>query len=148
MSGLRLRIQKRQEIRYLVAGIFNTGFGYAIPLILYHFFANALPAAVISAISAVIAITVAFLLYKICVFKTKGHWVKECLKCYLVYGSVYSLGVGGIWILVDVLEFNYVVTQSIVNTCIIAISYFSHKNFTFRHDYSSSEKQTVDESSM
>lgn len=125
---------KSQEFRYLVAGGGNTALGFAIPLILYHFFAAHLPAAAISAIAAGIAITVAFLLYKIFVFKTKGYWLTEYIRCYLVYGGVYTLGVGAIWLLVDLFEFNYYVMQSMINVCIIVISYFIHKNFTFSHD--------------
>lgn len=124
---------KKKVVSYLAVGAFNTGFGYLLPLVLYHYCSKLLPAAIISAISAVIAITMAFWLYKIFVFKTKGHWITEYARCYMVYGVVYLLGIGAIWILVDVLHFKYVVTQTIVNTCIIVVSYFSHKNFTFKN---------------
>jgi len=56
--------------RYLLVGVFNTVFGYALSLLVYHFLQNDLSIVVIGIMINVISITVAFLGYKLFVFES------------------------------------------------------------------------------
>jgi putative flippase GtrA len=78
-----------QFMRYLLVGAWNTAFGYvtyaALTWVLSrHLAYGYLYAAVFSNF---IAISVAFLGYKWFVFKTHGNYLREWLRCFVVYGA-------------------------------------------------------------
>jgi len=83
-----------QFLRYLCVGVFNTVFGYLTYAITFTLLSAVIPArflylAALSAavITTPVNITVAFLGYKLVVFRTKGNYIKEWLKCFAVYGT-------------------------------------------------------------
>lgn len=130
-----------QLIRYLVVGGFNTVFGYGCFAVLNYLLTGRVPYPymVANVGSNVIAITVAFLGYKWFVFRTKGNYLREYLRTYLVYGSSVLLGlvllpffvalVGRI--LNNQLLVPYV-AQAIAMPVVIIGSYIGHKWFSFR----------------
>jgi putative flippase GtrA len=83
-----------QFVRYLGVGAFNTVFGYMCFAVILTLLNVALPArflyltVVLASILAVpLNVTVAFLGYKFLVFRTKGNFLAEWLKCFAVYGA-------------------------------------------------------------
>jgi len=83
-----------QFVRYLCVGVFNTLFGYAIYVVLLASLDAVLPVrwlyltvVLASVLSAPLTITVAYFGYKFFVFRTKGNYLREWLKCCAVYGS-------------------------------------------------------------
>jgi putative flippase GtrA len=82
-----------QFVRYLCVGVFNTLFAYISFVIILTLLNAVLPAqflyltAVLASILAMpLNITVAFLGYKFFVFRSKGNFLREWLKCFAVYG--------------------------------------------------------------
>jgi putative flippase GtrA len=76
-------------MRYLLVGLWNTAFGYLTYAVLTwvlsrHVAFGYMYAAVLSNF---IAISVAFLGYKWFVFKTHGNYLREWLRCFVVYGA-------------------------------------------------------------
>jgi putative flippase GtrA len=65
------------------------------------------------------------------VFKTKGNWLAEYLKCYLVYGMASVLSLLLIWGLVDGLGVPFWQAQGLVMIISVAFSYFGHSRFSF-----------------
>jgi putative flippase GtrA len=93
LQRLIAKLTGAQFLRYLAVGIFNTIFGYctfALTLFLLthvtpqHYLYLTVIAA--SIISTPLNITVAYFGYKIFVFKTRGNYLIEWLKCFGVYG--------------------------------------------------------------
>ena len=121
----------RQEMRYLIGGAWNTAFGYGVALILYQLLSKLLSAAVISLIASVIAISMAFLTYKLFVFRTRGNWLREYLRSYLVYGVSAIIGILSMAVLVDHLRMEFWLAQAIVMTGIVVFSYFANRYFAF-----------------
>jgi putative flippase GtrA len=83
-----------QFVRYLCIGIFNTFFGYISFAIILTLLNAALPARLLyltvilaSILSTPLNITVAYFGYKFFVFRTKGNYLGEWLKCFAVYGT-------------------------------------------------------------
>lgn len=83
-----------QFVRYLGVGAFNTVFGYICFAIALTLLNAALPAKYLyltvvmaSVLSTPLNITVAYLGYKFFVFRTKGNFLAEWLKCFAVYGA-------------------------------------------------------------
>jgi putative flippase GtrA len=83
-----------QFLRYLGVGAFNTFFGYISFVVILTLLNAALPARLLyltvilaSLLSMPLNITVAYLGYKFFVFRTKGNFLAEWLKCFAVYGT-------------------------------------------------------------
>ena len=82
-----------QFVRYLCVGIFNTFFGYLCYALILTLLNAALPSRLLyltvvmaSILSMPLNITAAYLGYKFFVFRTKGNYLGEWLKCFAVYG--------------------------------------------------------------
>jgi len=83
-----------QFVRYLCVGVFNTLFGYFSFAVILTLLNAILPARLLyltvilaSMLPVPLNITVAYLSYKFFVFRTKGNYLGEWLKCFAVYGS-------------------------------------------------------------
>jgi putative flippase GtrA len=83
-----------QFLRYVMVGGFNTLFGYCSFVITLGILSNVVPqrllyltAPAASLISTPLNITVAYFGYKFFVFRTKGNFLLEWLKCFAVYGT-------------------------------------------------------------
>jgi putative flippase GtrA len=83
-----------QFARYLCVGVFNTLFGYICFAVVLTLLSAALPDRLLyltvilaSILSTPLNITVAYFGYKFLVFRTKGNYLGEWLKCFAVYGT-------------------------------------------------------------
>lgn len=123
---------KTQEFRYLMAGVWNTGFGYVTGLWLYFLFKNIIPLWVILSISNIISITVAFITYKLFVFKKRGNWILEYCKSYLVYGFGAIITSAITIFLVNNIGIEFWLSQGFAIGFVVCITYIGHKKFTFK----------------
>jgi len=141
-------------VRYIAVGGFNTAFGYCLFALLTWSFKglgtyNYMYAAVLSNI---IAISVAFLGYKWFVFRTRGNYLVEWLRCFGVYGSSTLVGLAGLPILVPILrhilrkpeEAPYI-AGAILTVVTVVFSFFGHKNFSFRQKHIEQEPRSHSE---
>jgi len=122
----------REKMRYLIAGGFNTLVGYSIGVGLYKALGSNLSIIWIGVISNILSITVSFLSYKILVFKTKGMWLTEYIKSYIVYGGIAVIGIFCLWVFVDKMKISIWLAQALVIGMTVIISYVGHSRFTFR----------------
>lgn len=130
-----------QLVRYLLVGGFNTAFGYGLFALLNWSFTGLgsysyMYAAVLSNL---IAITVAFLGYKWFVFRTRGNYLIEWIRCLGVYGSSMLISLAGLAVLVPVLrrglhrpELASYIAAAIMMVVTVILSFFGHKNISFR----------------
>jgi len=95
-----------QVARYLIVGVWNTLFGYGLFALFTYLLTGIVPFAYMlaSVLSNVIAITAAYLGYKWFVFKTKGNYLREYLRCYLVYGAAFLITLALLPVLVFLLD--------------------------------------------
>jgi putative flippase GtrA len=140
LAKLTSHIPPGQFGRYLAVGVFNTVFGYSSYVILTVVLTPHVPYAYVlaGALSTVLNITIAFLNYKWFVFKTKGNYLREWLRCLVVYG-------GGILLAPILLPMTvfairhltradasapYIAGALLMGTGVIG-SFFGHKHFSF-----------------
>lgn len=128
-----------------MVGGFNTLFGYGLFALLNWLLSGLgsysyLLAAVLGNI---VAITVAFLGYKWFVFRTRGHYLREWIRCVGVYGSMMVIGLIGLSILVPILRHHLArpvlapyVAGAIMTGAGVVISFLGHKNISFRRKIS------------
>jgi putative flippase GtrA len=127
--------------RYLLVGAGNTLFGYGsyalftailTPLMTHGYIVAAV-------VSSLLNITVSFLGYKLFVFKTKGHYLREWVRCVGVYSGGILFGVIILPILVALIRHNtrfFVEAPYIAGGLLTAFTalygFLGHKHFSFR----------------
>ena len=81
-------------LRYLLVGLCNTLIGYCSFVVVLHLLGRVivprhlyLAAPLASVISTPVSITIAYFGYKFFVFRTRGNYLVEWLKCFAVYGT-------------------------------------------------------------
>ena len=120
------------KLRYLIAGGWNTVFGYSLGVILFILLTDSVHTAFIAFICNLISMAMSFITYKVFVFRTKGNWIKEYFKACIVYGNVAIISIVVIWVLVDLVGLNIWISQALTIFVTVVISYFGHKKFTFK----------------
>ena len=126
-------IKKHEEkVRYLIVGGWNTVFGYAAFAALYFLLRNFLHYTFVLVISYIFGITNAYICYKFFVFKTKGNYLREYLRFYLIYGIAFIINLALLPIAVEFLKLSPLLSQGGIVFFTVAISYFGHKNFSFK----------------
>ena len=149
LAAIASHIPQGQFGRYLLVGVWNTAFGYATFAIftaaLDRFVAQSYMLACV--LSSLINITVSFLGYKWFVFKTKGNYLREWLRCVSVYGGNILLGLALLPLLVFFLRHHFglqkqapYIAGALLTGFTVIVSFFGHKHFSFRP--SSAEPKT------
>jgi putative flippase GtrA len=145
-AAIRRVLPGAEVIRFLMVGVFNTGFSLALYSACVIVFGHLLPrygkpliADIAFAISTPASITVAFLCYKHFVFRTKGNYLKEWLRCFAVYSVSFPMGLVILPTATHLFEHVGLIRQyapflaGLVNSVVIACySYFAHKRFSFK----------------
>jgi putative flippase GtrA len=141
LARIASHIPPGQFARYLVVGVWNTGFGFGTFALLTAWLTPKIPHAYIAAslLSSVLNITVAFLGYKWFVFRTRGNYLKEWLRCLAVYSGSLLLGLLLLPVAVEaVRRFTgngrtapYIGGALLTGASVI-YSFFGHRRFTFR----------------
>jgi len=122
----------REKIRYLLVGGFNTLVGYFIGIAIYKALGSNLGIIWVGIISNIFSITVSFLSYKTLVFKTKGMWLTEYMKSYMIYGGIVVISILFLWLFVEKMNISIWLSQALVIGVTVTISYLGHSRFTFR----------------
>jgi putative flippase GtrA len=130
-----------QVARYLLVGAFNTGFGYLLFVALNYLFRRLglYGSELATLLGSIITITVAFLGYKWFVFRTRGNYLREWLRCISVYGTSTLFCLIMLPPLTLLLRRWFGPTQTssnlaaaILTLVTVVASYFGHKHFSFR----------------
>ena len=130
-----------QFTRYLLVGGFNTLFGYGTFALLTWLFRGLGSFGYMLAFVAsnLIAISVAFLAYKWFVFRTRGNYLVEWLRCFAVYGGSALIGLAALPILVTISrrivhkpEQAPYLAGAILTLAAVILSFLGHRNFSFR----------------
>ncbi len=128
-------------MRYVLVGGFNTIFGYALFAILNWYFTRIGSYGYMCAwaVTSLISLTVAFLGYKWFVFRTRGNYLAEYIRCLGVYGTTMLVSFLGLTILVTALrhwlyrpELAPYIAAAIMTIVTVTISFLGHKNISFR----------------
>lgn len=119
-------------LRFLIVGGWNFVIGYAVFAGLWWAFRDVWPDWTIVAVSNVIGITNSFVTHRWLTFRSTGVWWREYLRFYAVYGFQALLNVLLIWIFVTKLGFNGYGVQFLIVLLLTVLSYWQHKNFSFR----------------
>ena len=121
-----------KPLRFLITGGWNTAFAYISLAILYYLLSDKIHYMIIIGFSGIINITNAYICHKFFVFKTKGNYVKEYLRYYVVYSVPMAIGFIAFPICIEIFKMNFYVTQALLTGITVIVSYFGHKHVSFR----------------
>jgi putative flippase GtrA len=149
------RISGAQFVRYVLVGLWNTALGYGLfAYFTFLFTRYSVHGYMYAAVIAnILSITVAFFGYKLFVFRTKGNYLAEYIRCATVYGSAaipgffllaalkniiahyaqshpHSFMVHGHTLTLRVLA--PYLAQALITGCTVFYSFFGHRKFSFR----------------
>lgn len=126
--------------RYLVVGVWNTAFAYGTFALLTWLLDRYVPASYLAAslLSSVLNISVSFLGYKWFVFHTRGNYLREWLRCLVVYSGSIALGLLALpptVFAVAAITENRAAAPYIAGALVLGVqvilSFLGHKRFTF-----------------
>ena len=140
-TKLTRHIPPGQFARYLVVGIGNTLFGYAAFAFLTASLSPLIPHSYMVAclIASLLNISVSFFGYKFFVFKTKGNYLREWVRCVGVYsgGILFSLTTLPVLVLLIRRNTRFVaqapyIAGALLTAFMVFYSFLGHKKFSFR----------------
>ena len=131
-----------EKLRYLIVGVWNTIFSYALFYVFIHAFAAPLEAAtnldykavalILQWASWVLAVVQSTVTMKYFAFRSKGHLAKQVLRAYFIYLPAQGLSSLILYSAMRFLGLSALVGQLFAVFVTTIISYFGHKYFTFR----------------
>lgn len=129
----RVYIAHKKEFRFLLAGMVNTCVGLATYPLLYLVLE---PVGVgyiaVLVIAQVVCITFSFWTNKYFVFKSKGDLRSEYVKFFSFHGLYFLINLIALPALVELIQLNPMIAQTIFSIFIIVTSYFWHNAVTFK----------------
>ena len=121
-----------RPLRFLIVGVWNFIFGYAVFAGLYWALNGIWPDWLVSSVAAILGITMSFLTHRFITYRSHGCWWREYLRFYVVYGGQSLLNVFLIWLLVTRLKLNAYIVQLAISTALTLASYWAHKYYSFK----------------
>lgn len=139
-SAFASHIPPGQLGRYLIVGAWNTIFGYVSFAVLTALLSPIIPYSYLTAslLASLLNITMAFLLYKHFVFRTKGKYWSEWARCLLVYSSNIVFNLALLPVIVQLIRHKtsygsrapYLAGALLTGFGVI-YSFFGHRKFSF-----------------
>lgn len=121
-----------EKIRYLIAGAWNTVFGFVFFSVFFSIFENKVNHLILTAITHEFAIINAFLTLKFFVFKPSHQSaIKELVKFHGVHLAGGTICLLLVFILVDLLHFNTLPSVLSAQIAVIAFGFMAHKKYSF-----------------
>ncbi|MGV8083283.1 MAG: GtrA family protein [Coriobacteriia bacterium] len=135
LAGLYRR--NGEQLRFLVVGAWNTLFAIGTLWVLDHLISYD-PSSLVQKQGVLLAnwilgVTQNFFTFKLLVFRTKGHWLREYARMYVTYAFTFVVQ-SAMTLLISHLYDLSVFWASLPTTVVVMIaSYLGHKYFTFKH---------------
>jgi putative flippase GtrA len=134
MHALLGRLARDQRVRFLAVGATNTVVGYLVfsAFTLWVFADVHLGYLPSLALSYVIGITLAFVLYRRFVFPVHGHLLRDFARFVSVYLVAIGINAAALPLLVEVVQVPPLLAQLMILVVTTLLSFFGHKKFSFR----------------
>lgn len=129
-----------EKFRYLVVGVWNTVFGYALFTVMWLALGPTLTGMLGKSAAAVTVQWTAWFFsvpqstttMKYLAFRSKGRLLPQIGRAYLIYLPAQFLSMGILWTTTALLHLPVLLGQFITILITVIFSYFGHKYFTFR----------------
>ncbi len=118
--------------RYLLVGGWNVLFMVGVYALFYQWWQHQVHYLVLLIPVNILAMTNTYLCQKFFVFRTKGNFLREYLRCYVVYGGSMVLGFALMFVAVSLFGLHPVLAQGVCFVISTVYNYFGQKWFSFR----------------
>ena len=134
MHALLDRLARDQRVRFLAVGVTNTAVGYLVfSVFTLWVFADVYLGYLLSlALSYVVGITLAFVLYRRFVFPVHGHLLRDFARFVSVYLVAIAINAAALPLLVEVVQTPPLLAQLMILVVTTLLSFFGHKKFSVR----------------
>lgn len=133
VASVRARLAPHEEkVRFLVVGGWNVVFSYGMLWILDSLLRNRWHYTAILTLNWVIGVSHNLFTFKLLVFRTKGNWLREYLRSYVVYAGSFLLNLAIVALIMELWRPRLVIAQLPAIFVVTIISYVGHKYFTYR----------------
>jgi putative flippase GtrA len=122
----------QEKVHFLLAGGFNTAFGYFVFITLFYLLKNTLHYQAILALAYFIGFNCSFLTFKCFVFKSNKKWLKEYIKTFISATVIYFVNAISLYIFVEIFKISVIFAQALSIIITTISSYLLHKNFSFK----------------
>ena len=129
--------RRREQLLYLVVGLWNTLFGYAAFALLYHVLhdtagVSRTPASMTALIMAtILGVANNYVLYRTIVFRSHGDVRRELPRFLVVYAVVLAVNLVALPVALHELPFSPYVIQAAYTVLVVVTTYVANKHFSF-----------------
>jgi putative flippase GtrA len=136
--GWLLRVVRDQRVAFLIVGTINTVFGF---LCFAGFLALLGQKRYLAALvcAHVVAVLVAFVLYRFVVFRVRGHVLADLWRFETVYLSALAVNFLLLPLLVELAHLPVLLAQALIVFVTAMMSWMGHKHYSFRRSGSSKD---------
>jgi putative flippase GtrA len=124
--------QLSQQFRFLLAGGYNTVFGYLVFSGLYLLFGQQIHYLIIAVLAHGIAVVNAYIVHRRLVFRSSEPWLGSFLRFNASQLAALGVGIAFLYALVTYARFRPLAAQAIVTTVSVLLTYLLHSRFSFR----------------
>ena len=129
--GWFLRVVRDQRVAFLIVGVINTVVGF---LVFAGFLVLLGKQRYLVALlcSHVVAVLIAFVLYRFVVFRVRGHVLADLWRFETVYLSALAVNLVVLPVLVELAHLPVLLAQALIVLVTSLMSYLGHKHYSFR----------------
>lgn len=121
-------------MRFLLAGAYNTVFGYAVFSLLFFALGRSVHYLLIGVVANFIAMVSAFIVHRTLVFRSSDRWQSSFVRFYVSQLVALGFGIAALYWLVEYGHFKPLVAQAAIMTASVALTYVLHRRFSFRNN--------------
>jgi putative flippase GtrA len=121
-----------RELRFVLAGAYNTAFGYGLFAALFLLLGTRVHYLAISILCQVVSLTSAFIVYRRWVFKSRERWHLSFIRFTFSQLLAIAFGTLGLYALVRFGHLAPLFAQALVIAAAVFLSYLLHRYFSFR----------------
>jgi putative flippase GtrA len=121
-----------QELRFLMAGAYNTAFGYGTFTLAFMILHTRIHYLFIALLCQPFSLTSAFIVHRTLVFKSQQRWQESFARFNLSQLVALLFGIAGLYSLVRFVHLSPLAAQALVVFASVILSFSLHRHFTFR----------------
>ena len=124
--------QLPQQVRFVVAGGFNTAVGYLLFTGLYLLLGQWIHYLLIGLAAHMIAVVIAFNVHRNFVFRSTDAWWPAFVRFNLSQLVSLAFGMSALYSLVEFVRWSPLLAQFVVTLVSVVLNYLLHRHFSFR----------------
>ena len=135
-EGKLRSLLRREQVRYLLVGGYNTAFGYLFFALLVVLLADRIHYTILLLVSHVVSTLNAYLGYRLFVFRVRGGFFRDLFRFWSVYAVQIAVNLVVLPVFVRVSGLGVLPSQGIIVAVTTVATYLAHKHFSFRRPVS------------